>query len=210
MSQLNMFKLNSISGKAVCPVTVTTCVSWLLVELAVQRMLGNVKWFCQERLIPSCIILRNKSTEEIDILYCWLHLTLNLNQDCDVFNVMLPMWLTDTITVTLFQNLVFFNNPPPVTLSQLLEVMSWQFSSYVGRGLNSDQLNMLAEKLTGESCLARRVCLFVAPGCFKAVMSLLLISLMPVTVHLMPTMCCWHRAKCYFTFNSHGVPWGRQ
>uniref|UniRef100_F6VBC9 Signal transducer and activator of transcription n=2 Tax=Callithrix jacchus TaxID=9483 RepID=F6VBC9_CALJA len=49
------------------------------------------------------------------------------------------------------QNLVFFNNPPPATLSQLLEVMSWQFSSYVGRGLNSDQLNMLAEKLTGHS-----------------------------------------------------------
>ncbi|ELK04796.1 Signal transducer and activator of transcription 1 [Pteropus alecto] len=48
------------------------------------------------------------------------------------------------------QNLVFFNNPPSATLSQLLEVMSWQFSSYVGRGLNSDQLNMLAEKLTGE------------------------------------------------------------
>ncbi|KAL6054889.1 hypothetical protein STEG23_020113, partial [Scotinomys teguina] len=46
------------------------------------------------------------------------------------------------------QNLIFFNNPPSVTLSQLLEVMSWQFSSYVGRGLNSDQLNMLAEKLT--------------------------------------------------------------
>ncbi|XP_032210114.1 signal transducer and activator of transcription 4 isoform X4 [Mustela erminea] len=46
------------------------------------------------------------------------------------------------------QNLVFFNNPPSATLSQLLEVMSWQFSSYVGRGLNSDQLNMLAEKLT--------------------------------------------------------------
>ncbi|XP_035160112.1 signal transducer and activator of transcription 4 isoform X5 [Callithrix jacchus] len=49
------------------------------------------------------------------------------------------------------ENLVFFNNPPPATLSQLLEVMSWQFSSYVGRGLNSDQLNMLAEKLTGHS-----------------------------------------------------------
>ncbi|XP_023568102.1 signal transducer and activator of transcription 4 [Octodon degus] len=46
------------------------------------------------------------------------------------------------------QNLLFFTNPPPVTLSQLLEVMSWQFSSYVGRGLNSDQLSMLAEKLT--------------------------------------------------------------
>ncbi|XP_013928869.1 PREDICTED: signal transducer and activator of transcription 4-like [Thamnophis sirtalis] len=48
------------------------------------------------------------------------------------------------------QNLAFFNNPIPVTLSQLLEVLSWQFSSYVGRGLNSDQLSMLAEKLTGQ------------------------------------------------------------
>ncbi|XP_053129532.1 signal transducer and activator of transcription 4 isoform X3 [Hemicordylus capensis] len=47
------------------------------------------------------------------------------------------------------QNLAFFNNPPPITLSQLLEVLSWQFSSYVGRGLNSDQLGMLAEKLIG-------------------------------------------------------------
>ncbi|XP_044522378.1 signal transducer and activator of transcription 4 [Gracilinanus agilis] len=46
------------------------------------------------------------------------------------------------------QNLVFFNNPPTAALSQLLEVLSWQFSSYVGRGLNSEQLNMLAEKLT--------------------------------------------------------------
>ncbi|XP_017654323.1 signal transducer and activator of transcription 4 [Nannospalax galili] len=50
------------------------------------------------------------------------------------------------------QNLVFFNNPPSATLTQLLEVMSWQFSSYVGRGLNSEQLSMLAEKLTVQSC----------------------------------------------------------
>ncbi|XP_043361417.1 signal transducer and activator of transcription 4 isoform X2 [Dermochelys coriacea] len=48
------------------------------------------------------------------------------------------------------QNLAFFNNPPTATLSQLLEVLSWQFSSYVGRGLNSEQLNMLAEKLMGQ------------------------------------------------------------
>ncbi|XP_030435508.1 signal transducer and activator of transcription 4 isoform X3 [Gopherus evgoodei] len=48
------------------------------------------------------------------------------------------------------QNLGFFNNPPTANLSQLLEVLSWQFSSYVGRGLNSEQLNMLAEKLIGQ------------------------------------------------------------
>ncbi|XP_038604976.1 signal transducer and activator of transcription 4 [Tachyglossus aculeatus] len=46
------------------------------------------------------------------------------------------------------QNLVFFTSPPVAPLNQLLEVLSWQFSSYVGRGLNSEQLNMLAEKLT--------------------------------------------------------------
>lgn len=65
------------------------------------------------------------------------------------------------IITTLFQNLVFFNNPPSATLSQLLEVMSWQFSSYVGRGLNSDQLNMLAEKLTGESGWMWKTCLWL-------------------------------------------------
>ncbi|XP_077175601.1 signal transducer and activator of transcription 4 isoform X2 [Paroedura picta] len=48
------------------------------------------------------------------------------------------------------QNLAFFNNPPSVPLSQLLEVLSWQFSSYIGRGLSTDQLSMLAEKLTGQ------------------------------------------------------------
>ncbi|XP_078537741.1 signal transducer and activator of transcription 4-like [Lissotriton helveticus] len=48
------------------------------------------------------------------------------------------------------QNLAFLNNPPAAPLSQLLEVLSWQFSSYVGRGLNADQLNMLAEKLLGQ------------------------------------------------------------
>nr|XP_060636657.1 signal transducer and activator of transcription 4 [Anolis sagrei ordinatus] len=51
------------------------------------------------------------------------------------------------------QNLTFFNNPPSVGLSQVLEVLSWQFSSYIGRGLNSDQLGMLAEKLTGQQVI---------------------------------------------------------
>ncbi|XP_032879641.1 signal transducer and activator of transcription 4 [Amblyraja radiata] len=45
------------------------------------------------------------------------------------------------------KNLTLFTVPPTATWSQLSEVLSWQFASYVGRGLNSDQLNMLAEKL---------------------------------------------------------------
>ncbi|MEE6490420.1 hypothetical protein FKM82_015874 [Ascaphus truei] len=48
------------------------------------------------------------------------------------------------------QSLAFFANPPTASLNQLLEVISWQFSSYVGRGLNSEQLNMLGEKLIGQ------------------------------------------------------------
>ncbi|XP_060113043.1 signal transducer and activator of transcription 4-like [Heteronotia binoei] len=51
------------------------------------------------------------------------------------------------------QNLAFFNNPPAIPLNQLLEVLSWQFSSYIGRGLNADQLGMLAEKLTGQQVI---------------------------------------------------------
>lgn len=99
---------------------------------------------------------------------------------------MVPVRLWGTITITLFQNLVFFNNPPSVTLGQLLEVMSWQFSSYVGRGLNSDQLNMLAEKLTGES-RETGFPLVLALESFKAVMSRLLIITMS---HFMKCLHC--------------------
>ncbi|XP_063286237.1 signal transducer and activator of transcription 4 [Pelobates fuscus] len=52
-------------------------------------------------------------------------------------------------TAAQYQNLAFFASPPTASLNQLLEVLSWQFSSYVGRGLNSEQLNMLGEKLIG-------------------------------------------------------------
>lgn len=60
----------------------------------------------------------------------------------------------------LLQNLAFFNNPPAISVSQLLEVLSWQFSSYVGRGLNSEQLNMLAEKLVGKNHKTMKVIQF--------------------------------------------------
>ncbi|CAH2306575.1 glutaminase kidney isoform, mitochondrial isoform X1 [Pelobates cultripes] len=47
------------------------------------------------------------------------------------------------------KNLSFFLNPPAPTWSQLAEVISWQFSSVTKRGLNTDQLSMLGEKLLG-------------------------------------------------------------
>ncbi|XP_044043216.1 signal transducer and activator of transcription 1a isoform X4 [Siniperca chuatsi] len=47
------------------------------------------------------------------------------------------------------KNLKFFLTPPPAKWSQLSEVLSWQFSSVTKRGLNQEQLNMLADKLLG-------------------------------------------------------------
>lgn len=47
------------------------------------------------------------------------------------------------------QNLAFFCNPPRATWSQLSEVLSWQFSTLAGHGLNREQLSMLGEKLLG-------------------------------------------------------------
>ena len=47
------------------------------------------------------------------------------------------------------QNLKFFLSPPAAKWSQLSEVLSWQFSSVTKRGLNEEQLNMLADKLLG-------------------------------------------------------------
>lgn len=49
------------------------------------------------------------------------------------------------------QNLKFFLNPPQAMWSQLSQVLSWQFSSITNRGLNQEQLNMLADKLLGKT-----------------------------------------------------------
>nr|XP_054492062.1 signal transducer and activator of transcription 1-alpha/beta isoform X6 [Agelaius phoeniceus] len=47
------------------------------------------------------------------------------------------------------KNLSFFLNPPCAKWSKLSDVLSWQFSSVTKRGLNTDQLSMLGEKLLG-------------------------------------------------------------
>ncbi|XP_037331543.2 signal transducer and activator of transcription 1a isoform X1 [Pungitius pungitius] len=47
------------------------------------------------------------------------------------------------------KNLKFFLNPPTAKWSQLSEVLSWQFSAVTQRGLNQEQLHMLADKLLG-------------------------------------------------------------
>ncbi|XP_046921424.1 signal transducer and activator of transcription 2 [Lynx rufus] len=49
------------------------------------------------------------------------------------------------------QNQQFFSSPPKASWSLLGPALSWQFSSYVGRGLDSDQLNMLRNKLFGQN-----------------------------------------------------------
>ncbi|XP_061128292.1 signal transducer and activator of transcription 1a isoform X1 [Syngnathus typhle] len=47
------------------------------------------------------------------------------------------------------KNLQFFLSPPAAKWSELSEVLGWQFSSVTKRGLNQEQLNMLADKLLG-------------------------------------------------------------
>ncbi|XP_076858468.1 signal transducer and activator of transcription 1b [Brachyhypopomus gauderio] len=47
------------------------------------------------------------------------------------------------------QSLTFFLNPPPVKWAELTKVLSWQFSSITKRGLSTEQLSMLADKLLG-------------------------------------------------------------
>ncbi|KAL1775290.1 signal transducer and activator of transcription 2 [Sigmodon hispidus] len=50
------------------------------------------------------------------------------------------------------QNPQFFCQPPQAPWSLLGPVLSCQFSSYIGRGLNSEQLDMLKNKLFGKNC----------------------------------------------------------
>ncbi|KAJ8403523.1 hypothetical protein AAFF_G00352950 [Aldrovandia affinis] len=47
------------------------------------------------------------------------------------------------------KNLSFFLSAPQARWSQLSEVLSWQFSSVTKRGLNTEQLSMLGDKLLG-------------------------------------------------------------
>ncbi|XP_074791149.1 signal transducer and activator of transcription 2 isoform X1 [Natator depressus] len=47
------------------------------------------------------------------------------------------------------KNQLFFSAPPAASWAQLAEVLSWQFSVATKRGLDEDQLHMLAEKLFG-------------------------------------------------------------
>ncbi|XP_058163947.1 signal transducer and activator of transcription 2 isoform X2 [Dasypus novemcinctus] len=49
------------------------------------------------------------------------------------------------------QNQQFFSSPPGAPWSLLGPALSWQFSSYVDRGLNQEQLSMLREKLFGQN-----------------------------------------------------------
>ena len=51
------------------------------------------------------------------------------------------------------QNQQFFSSPPKAPWNLLGPALSWQFSSHVGQGLNSDQLGMLRDKLFGTDLL---------------------------------------------------------
>ncbi|XP_066114498.1 signal transducer and activator of transcription 2 isoform X1 [Saccopteryx bilineata] len=49
------------------------------------------------------------------------------------------------------QNQQFFSSPPKAPWNLLGPALSWQFFTYVGRGLDRDQLNMLKGKLFGQN-----------------------------------------------------------
>ncbi|KAM9230330.1 signal transducer and activator of transcription 2 [Dugong dugon] len=49
------------------------------------------------------------------------------------------------------QNQQFFSSPPTAPWSLLGPALSWQFSSYIGRGLKPEQLSMLRDKLFGQN-----------------------------------------------------------
>uniref|UniRef100_A0A8C7T9I0 Signal transducer and activator of transcription n=1 Tax=Oncorhynchus mykiss TaxID=8022 RepID=A0A8C7T9I0_ONCMY len=56
------------------------------------------------------------------------------------------------------RNLGFFASPQRASWGQLSEVLSWQFSTFAGRGLNREQLCMLGEKLLGTVQASQNEC----------------------------------------------------
>lgn len=57
------------------------------------------------------------------------------------------------VNVCLFvQDIKFFANCPVAAWPQFGEMLSWQFLSATKRGLNDDQLEMIAYRMFGKSC----------------------------------------------------------
>lgn len=57
------------------------------------------------------------------------------------------------ICVYFFQDVMFFANCPAATWPQFGELLSWQFLAATKRGLNDDQLEMIAHRLFGKFCI---------------------------------------------------------
>ena len=72
------------------------------------------------------------------------------------------------------QNQQFFSSPPKAPWNLLGPALSWQFSSYVGRGLDQDQLSMLKDKLFGTDPFLSQPQPFVLsiPGALTCLLSL--------------------------------------
>lgn len=62
--------------------------------------------------------------------------------------------LSHPVLFPYIQNQQFFSSPPKAPWTLLGPALSWQFSSYVGRGLDQDQLSMLKDKLFGTDLLS--------------------------------------------------------
>lgn len=62
--------------------------------------------------------------------------------------------LSPPVLFPYLQNQQFFSSPPKAPWTLLGPALSWQFSSYVGRGLDQDQLSMLKNKLFGTDVLS--------------------------------------------------------
>uniref|UniRef100_A0A8C6L5X1 Signal transducer and activator of transcription n=1 Tax=Nothobranchius furzeri TaxID=105023 RepID=A0A8C6L5X1_NOTFU len=83
---------------------------------------------------------------DLHLHHSGLTILLEVRRDTNTTSPCVALLLTEP---SVLQNLKFFLNPPAAKWSQLSEVLSWQFSSVTKRGLNQEQLNMLADKLLG-------------------------------------------------------------
>lgn len=57
------------------------------------------------------------------------------------------------LVCVLAQDVMFFVNAPSAPWPRFGEMLSWQFLAATKLGLNADQLEMIAQKLFGKSCV---------------------------------------------------------
>ncbi|XP_023687995.1 signal transducer and activator of transcription 2 isoform X1 [Paramormyrops kingsleyae] len=126
-------KKNGVGGKGVHEISLSVTEELHTISFQTEFELHGLSVTLQTSSLPVVIISNSSQQQAAWASVLW-------------FN----MVSTDPSVRGHMENISFFNNPSPATWSQLADMLSWQFLAATDRGLDPDQLEMIAQKLLGQ------------------------------------------------------------